>query len=223
VSCSAHRNIRGRIDRNGIHLEALDRNPQRFAAKVDALEKGTSVEIDLDRPMAEIRAQLAKHPVGTRVSLTGTLIVARDAAHARIKQNLDAGQPMPEYLLRHPVYYAGPAKTPPGMASGSFGPTTAQRMDPYVDEFMSRGASLVMLAKGNRAEHITESCHKHGGFYLGTIGGAAAVVAQHIHSSETVAFEEMGMEAVRRITVKSLPAFILCDDKGNNLYRCPAE
>lgn len=223
VSCSAHRNIRGRIDRHGIHIEELDRNPQRFAAKLGVLEKGTSVEVNLDRPMAEIRAELSRHSVGTRLSLTGTLIVARDAAHARIQQLLDTGQPMPDYFTRHPIYYAGPAKTPPGMASGSFGPTTAQRMDTYVEAFMSRGASLVTLAKGNRAEHITDSCRKHGGFYLGTIGGAAALVAQHISASEIVAFEEMGMEAVRRIRVRSLPAFILCDDKGNNLYRFPAE
>jgi fumarate hydratase class I len=219
ASCSAHRNIRGRITRQGVMLEALDRTPERFLPKLGVLEGRRSVDLNLERPMAEIRAELSKHPVGTQVNLTGTLIVARDIAHAKVKQILDSGQPMPEYLQRYPVYYAGPAKTPPGMASGSFGPTTAQRMDPYVDEFMSKGASLVMLAKGNRAEQVTDACKKHGGFYLGTIGGAAALVAQHILSSETVAFEELGMEAVRRITVKSLPAFVICDDKGNNLYR----
>ena len=218
ASCSAHRNVRGRINRDGVLLEALDRNPERFLPRLGALEGRRAVELNLERPMAEIRAELSKHPVGTQVNLTGTLIVARDIAHARIKQLLDAGQPMPEYLMRYPVYYAGPAKTPPGMASGSFGPTTAQRMDSYVDDFLSRGASLVMLAKGNRAELVTEACRKHGGFYLGTIGGAAALVAQHILSSQAVAFEELGMEAVRRITVKSLPAFIICDDKGHNLY-----
>ncbi|HEY3323928.1 MAG TPA: FumA C-terminus/TtdB family hydratase beta subunit [Planctomycetota bacterium] len=218
ASCSAHRNIRGRITRSGVMLEALDKNPERFVSKLGALEGRRSVELNLERPMAEIRAELSRYPIGTQVNLTGTLIVARDIAHAKIKQIIDSGQPMPEYLKRYPVYYAGPAKTPAGMASGSFGPTTAQRMDPYVDEFMSKGASLVMLAKGNRAEIVTEACKKHGGFYLGTIGGAAALVAQHILSSEPVAFEELGMEAVRRITVKSLPAFIICDDKGNNLY-----
>ncbi len=219
ASCSAHRNIRGRVTRDGVLLEKLDRNPERFLPKLNVLEGRRSVELDLDRPMAEVRAELARHPVGTQVNLTGTLIVARDVAHARIQEQMDAGRPMPEYLKRHPVYYAGPAKTPPGLPSGSFGPTTAGRMDPYVDGFMARGGSLVMLAKGNRAESVTESCRKHGGFYLGTIGGAAAVVAEHITSSELVEFPELGMEAVRRITVKRLPAFIICDDKGNNLYR----
>ena len=219
ASCSAHRNIRGRINRDGVLLERLDHTPERFLPKLNLLEGRKAVELDLDRPMPEIRAELAKHPVGTQVNLTGTLIVARDIAHARIKEMLDAGQPMPEYLKKHPVYYAGPAKTPPGLASGSFGPTTAQRMDPYVDEFMGHGGSLVMLAKGNRAEGLTAACRKHGGFYLGTIGGAAAVVAQHITCSELVDFPELGMEAVRRITVKGLPAFVICDDKGNNLYK----
>ena len=219
ASCSAHRNIRGRINRDGVLLERLDHHPERFLPKLNILAGRRAVELNLDRPLAEIRAELARHPVGTQVNLTGTLIVARDVAHARIKALLDAGKPMPEYLKKHPVYYAGPAKTPPGMASGSFGPTTAGRMDPYVDEFMAHGASLVMLAKGNRAESVTDACRKHGGFYLGTIGGAAAVVAQQITSSEVVDFAELGMEAVRRITVKGLPAFIICDDKGSNLYR----
>jgi fumarate hydratase class I len=177
------------------------------------------VEINLDRPMKEILAELTKYPVKTRLSLSGTLVVARDIAHARIKQMLDEGKPMPEYFRNHPVYYAGPAKIPQGMASGSFGPTTAGRMDGYVDLFQSLGGSMIMLAKGNRSRQVIDSCKKHGGFYLGSVGGPAAVLAaENILSVEVVAFEELGMEAVRKIVVKNMPAFILTDDKGNDFF-----
>ena len=177
------------------------------------------VTIDLDRPMAEVLAELSKYPIKTRLKLNGTLIVARDAAHARIKEMLDAGQPMPEYFKNHPVYYAGPAKTPEGMPSGSFGPTTAGRMDSYVDLFQSHGGSMIMLAKGNRSKDVTNACQKHGGFYLGSIGGPAAILAkENILSVELVDFEEMGMEAVRKIVVKDFPAFIITDDKGNDFF-----
>ncbi|MCU0377417.1 MAG: fumarate hydratase [Bacteroidales bacterium] len=218
VSCSADRNIKGRITAEGIFLEQLETNPAKFMPdKAPELDK--AVEIDLERPMKEILAELTKYPVKTRLSLSGTLIVARDMAHARIKQLLDEGKPMPEYFKNHPIYYAGPAKTPQGMASGSFGPTTAGRMDGYVDLFQSLGGSMVMLAKGNRSRQVIEACKKHGGFYLGSVGGPAAVLAaENILSSEVVAFEEMGMEAVRRIVVKNMPAFILTDDKGNDFF-----
>jgi fumarate hydratase class I len=218
VSCSADRNIKGKITRDGIFLEALERNPGRFLPSGDAAS-GAPVAIDLNRPMAEIRAELSRHPIKTRLSLSGPLIVARDVAHARIKQMLDAGKPMPDYFKDHPVYYAGPAKTPEGMASGSFGPTTAGRMDSYVDEFMAEGGSLVMLAKGNRSAVVREACRKHGGFYLGSIGGPAAILAkENILKVEPVDFEELGMEAVRRIWVKDFPAFIVMDDKGGDFF-----
>lgn len=218
VSCSADRNIKARITEEGIFLEELEKNPARFMPdKAPGLQD--PVEIDLDRPMKEILAQLSRHPVKTRLSLTGTLIVARDLAHARIKQMLDEGKPMPEYLKNHPVYYAGPAKTPTGMVSGSFGPTTAGRMDAYVDLFQSLGGSLVMLAKGNRSRAVIESCRKHGGFFLGSVGGPAAVLAaENIKSVEVVDFEELGMEAVRKIRVENMAAFIITDDKGNDFF-----
>jgi fumarate hydratase class I len=218
VSCSADRNIKGKITAEGIFLEQLETNPARFMPdKAPELDK--AVEINLERPMKEILAELTKYPVKTRLNLSGTLIVARDMAHARIKQMLDEGQPMPEYFKNHPVYYAGPAKIPQGMPSGSFGPTTAGRMDGYVDLFQSLGGSMVMLAKGNRSRQVIEACKKHGGFYLGSIGGPAAVLAaENILSVEVVAFEELGMEAVRKIVVKNMPAFILTDDKGNDFF-----
>ncbi len=220
VSCSAHRNVKARIDRDGIWLEELERDPGRFIPeryrKPD--ERGV-VQIDLDRPMREILAELAKHPVKTRLSLSGTMIVARDIAHAKIKERLEAGEEMPQYLKDHPVYYAGPAKTPEGMASGSFGPTTAGRMDSYVDLFQSRGGSMVMIAKGNRSRQVNEACQEHGGFYLGSIGGPAAVLAQeHIKKVELLEYPELGMEAIYRIEVQDFPAFILIDDKGNDFF-----
>ncbi len=218
VSCSADRNIKAKITSEGIFLEELEKNPERFMpAKAPELEK--PVEINLDRPMKEVLAELTKYPVTTRLSLTGTLIVARDIAHARIKKMLDEGRPMPEYFKNHPVYYAGPAKTPAGMASGSFGPTTAGRMDAYVDHFQSLGGSLVMLAKGNRSRQVIDACKKYGGFYLGSIGGPAAILAaENIKSVELVDFEELGMEAVRKIQVVNMPAFIITDDKGNDFF-----
>jgi fumarate hydratase class I len=218
VSCSADRNIKAKITRDGIFLETLERNPGRFLPAGDAAS-GAPVAIDLNRPMAEILAELSRHPIKTRLTLSGPLIVARDVAHARIKQMLDAGKPMPGYFKDHPVYYAGPAKTPEGMASGSFGPTTAGRMDSYVEEFMSKGGSLVMLAKGNRSAAVREACRKHGGFYLGSIGGPAAILAkENILKVELVDFEDLGMEAVRRIWVKDFPAFIVMDDKGGDFF-----
>jgi fumarate hydratase class I len=218
VSCSADRNIKGKITAEGIFLEQLELHPERFMPeKAPQLDK--PVEINLDRPMKEILAELTKYPVKTRLSLSGTLIVARDIAHARIKQMLDEGKPMPEYFKNHPIYYAGPAKIPQGMASGSFGPTTAGRMDGYVELFQSLGGSMIMLAKGNRSRQVIDSCKKHGGFYLGSVGGPAAVLAaENILSVEVVAFEELGMEAVRKIVVKNMPAFILTDDKGNDFF-----
>jgi len=218
VSCSAHRNIKARITSGGIFIEALERDPGRFMPqKAPGLEK--PVEINLDRPMKEILAELSKYPVKTRLSLTGTLIVARDAAHARIKKMIDEGKPMPEYFKNHPVYYAGPAKTPAGMASGSFGPTTAGRMDTYVELFQSMGGSMIMLAKGNRSRQVIDSCKKYGGFYLGSVGGPAAILAdENIKSVEIVDFEDLGMEAVRKIRVEKMPAFILTDDKGNDFF-----
>ncbi|MCJ8154797.1 fumarate hydratase [Chryseobacterium sp. SSA4.19] len=218
VSCSADRNIKGKITREGIFLEQLEENPKRFLpATPPHLEE--AVEINLNQPMAEILAELSKYPIKTRLKLNGTLIVARDIAHAKIKELIDSGQPMPEYFKNHPIYYAGPAKTPDGMASGSFGPTTAGRMDVYVDEFQSHGGSMVMLAKGNRTTDVTNACNKYGGFYLGSIGGPAAILAKdNIVSVEVVDFPELGMEAVRKIEVKDFPAFIITDDKGNDFF-----
>lgn len=218
VSCSADRNIKGKITREGIFLEQLEENPKRFLPDTPPhLEE--AVEIDLNKPMPEILAELSKYPIKTRLKLNGTLIVARDIAHAKIKELLDAGQPMPEYFKNHPIYYAGPAKTPEGMASGSFGPTTAGRMDVYVNEFQSHGGSMIMLAKGNRTKDVTNACNTYGGFYLGSIGGPAAILAKdNILSVEVVDFPELGMEAVRKIEVKDFPAFIITDDKGNDFF-----
>ncbi|HVU16883.1 MAG TPA: fumarate hydratase [Candidatus Didemnitutus sp.] len=220
VSCSADRNIKAKITRDGIFLEKLEANPGRFIpAEARTFKDDQIVPIDLRRPMKEIVAELAKHPVTTRVSLTGPMIVARDSAHAKLKERLDAGQPLPDYIKDHPVYYAGPAKTPAGYASGSFGPTTAGRMDSYVEPFQSQGASLVMLAKGNRSKAVTDSCRKHGGFYLGSIGGPAAILAQeNIRKVEQLEFPELGMEAVWKIEVENFPAFILVDDKGHDFF-----
>ena len=218
VSCSADRNIKAKINEEGIFLEVLERNPEKFLPK-EAPHMQTSVDIDLDRPMEEVLKELSKYPVKTRLNLKGTLIVARDIAHAQIKKMIDEGQPMPDYFKKHPVYYAGPAKTPKGMASGSFGPTTAGRMDAYVDLFQEMGGSLIMLAKGNRSQAVTDACKKHGGFYLGSIGGPAAILAKNsIKSVEVVDFEELGMEAVRKIYVEDFPAFIIVDDKGNDFF-----
>lgn len=218
VSCSADRNIKAKITEDGIFLEQLEKNPARFLpAESPAL--APAINIDLDQPMENVLKELTKYPVKTRLNLSGTLIVARDIAHARIKQMIDEGKPMPEYFKKHPVYYAGPAKTPQGMPSGSFGPTTAGRMDPYVDLFQSLGGSMIMVAKGNRSQTVTDACKKHGGFYLGSIGGPAAILAKNsIKSVEVVDFEELGMEAVRKIRVENFPAFIIVDDKGNDFF-----
>jgi fumarate hydratase class I len=218
VSCSADRNIKAHITEEGIFIEQLEKNPARFMpAKSPELEK--PVEINLDRPIKEVLAELTKYPVKTRLSLTGNLIVARDIAHAQIKKLLDEGKPMPDYFKNHPIYYAGPAKTPAGMPSGSFGPTTAGRMDSYVDLFQSLGGSLIMLAKGNRNRSVIDACKKYGGFFLGSIGGPAALLAaENIKSVEMVAFEDLGMEAIRKIRVENMPAFILTDDKGNDFF-----
>ena len=218
VSCSADRNIKAKITEEGIFVEQLEKNPARFIPK-EAPHMIPAVDIDLDQPMEEVLKELSKHPIKTRLNLSGTLIVARDMAHARIKEMLDAGKPMPDYFKNHPVYYAGPAKTPKGLASGSFGPTTAGRMDPYVDLFQSNGGSMIMVAKGNRSLAVTEACKKHGGFYIGSIGGPAAVLAKNsIKSVEVIDFPELGMEAVRKIRVENFPAFIIVDDKGNDFF-----
>ena len=219
VSCSADRNIKAKITEDGIFLEELEKNPARFLPQ-SAPFMQPAVDIDLDQPMEEVLKILSQYPIKTRLNISGTLIVARDMAHARLKEMLDAGQPMPEYLKKYPVYYAGPAKTPKGMASGSFGPTTAGRMDPYVDFLMSLGGSKIMVAKGNRTQMVTDACKKHGGFYLGSIGGPAAILAkQSIKSSEVIDFEELGMEAIRKIRVENFPAFIIVDDKGNDFFK----
>ncbi len=218
ASCSADRNVKGKITREGIFLEQLEFHPEQYLPAQQP-ELAPPVSVNLDLGMETVRAILTKFPVKTRLSLNGTLIVARDAAHARIKQMLDAGKPMPEYFKQHPIYYAGPAKTPAGMASGSFGPTTAGRMDSFVDLFQSHGGSMVMIAKGNRSKAVTDACAKHGGFYLGSIGGPAAILAQNnIKKVELVDFEELGMEAVRKIEVVNFPAFIVVDDKGNDFF-----
>jgi fumarate hydratase class I len=218
VSCSADRNIKGKITKDGIFVEQLEVNPKRLLPET-APHLEPAVEIDLNQPMADILKKLSQYPIKTRLKLNGTLIVARDIAHAKIKELLDAGKPMPEYFKNHPIYYAGPAKTPQGMASGSFGPTTAGRMDVYVDEFQKNGGSMVMLAKGNRTKEVKDACQKYGGFYLGSIGGPAAILAkENILSVEVVDFEELGMEAVRKITIKDFPAFIITDDKGNDFF-----
>jgi fumarate hydratase class I len=220
VSCSADRNIKAKITRDGIFLEQMETNPGRFIpAEQRLLKDEQGVKIDLRRPMGEIRAALSKLPVTTRVLLNGPMIVARDIAHAKFKERIDAGAGLPEYLKDHPVYYAGPAKTPTGYASGSFGPTTAGRMDSYVDQLQSLGGSMVMLAKGNRSPQVTAACKRHGGFYLGSIGGPAAILAkENITKLETLEYPELGMEAVWKIEVKDFPAFILVDDKGNDFF-----
>ncbi|MEA5111144.1 Fumarate hydratase class I, aerobic [bioreactor metagenome] len=218
VSCSADRNIRAKITEEGIFLEELEKNPAKYVPASAPVMK-PAIEINLDRPMEEVLAELSKYPVKTRLSLNGTLVVARDIAHARIKQMIDEGKPMPGYFKNHPVYYAGPAKTPKGMASGSFGPTTAGRMDVYVDQFQKLGGSMIMLAKGNRSKAVTEACKQNGGFYLGSIGGPAAILAKYsIKSVEVIDFEDLGMEAVRKISVENFPAFIIVDDKGNDFF-----
>jgi fumarate hydratase class I len=218
VSCSADRNIKARINSEGIWLEALERDPARFLPR-EAPYLAPAVDIDLDAGMDAVRAELSRHPIKTRLRLRGHMIVARDIAHARIRQMIDAGEPMPEYFKKYPIYYAGPAKTPAGMASGSFGPTTAGRMDPYVDGFQALGGSLVMVAKGNRTQQVTDACARHGGFYLGSIGGPAAILAKDsIKKVEVVDFPELGMEAVRKIYVEDFPAFIIVDDKGNDFF-----
>ncbi len=219
VSCSADRNIIGKITRDGMFLEQLDTDPARFLPEPDLVQPGEAVSIDLDRSMKDILAELTRHPIKTRVMLSGKLIVARDIAHARFKQMMDTGQELPQYLKDHPVYYAGPAKTPKGYASGSFGPTTAARMDPYVDELQSRGASMIMLAKGNRSAAVVEVCKKHGGFYLGSIGGPAAILAHdNIKAVKQLDFSDLGMEAVWEIEVEDFPAFIVIDDKGHDFF-----
>jgi fumarate hydratase class I len=220
VSCSADRQALGKISRDGVFLERLETDPARFMPDFDeASMPGEMVKVDLNKPMKEILATLTRHPVKTRLSLTGPMVVARDIAHAKIKERLDAGQGMPEYLKDHPVYYAGPAKTPKGMASGSFGPTTAGRMDSYVDQFQAAGGSMIMLAKGNRSSAVTAACKKHGGFYLGSTGGPAARLAQDcIKKVEVLEYPELGMEAVWRIEVENFPAFIVVDDKGNDFF-----
>jgi len=221
VSCSADRNIKAKITRDGIFLETLETNPGRFIPEEFRAFKATdSVKIDLNRPMDEIRAELTKYPVTTPLSLTGTIVVARDIAHAKLKERLDSGEGLPDYFKAHPVYYAGPAKTPKGLPSGSFGPTTAGRMDSYVDLFQSHGGSMVMIAKGNRSQQVTDACKKYGGFYLGSIGGPAAILAQeNIRKVELLEYPELGMEAVWKIEVEDFPAFILVDDKGNDFFQ----
>jgi fumarate hydratase class I len=220
VSCSAHRNVKARIDREGIWLEQLELNPGRFIPEKYRAKHEHGVKIDLDRPMKEILEELSKHPIGTQLSLTGSLVVARDIAHAKIKERIDSGERMPDYFKDHPVYYAGPAKQPEGLPSGSFGPTTAGRMDSYVDLFQSHGGSMVMIAKGNRSRQVAEACKKHGGFYLGSIGGPAAVLAQeNIKKVELLEYPELGMEAIYKIEVCDFPAFVLTDDKGNDFFQ----
>lgn len=220
VSCSADRQALAKITAEGVFLEELERDPAKYLPEVVGEDLSSDVvPIDLNQPMDAIRAELTKHPVKTRLSLTGTLVVGRDIAHAKIKERLDAGEPMPEYLRENPIYYAGPAKTPEGYASGSFGPTTAGRMDSYVEQFQAAGGSLVMLAKGNRSQEVADACKRHGGFYLGSIGGPAARLAKDsIRSVEVLEYPELGMEAVWRIEVEDFPAFIVIDDKGNDFY-----
>jgi fumarate hydratase class I len=220
VSCSADRQAAGKITKDGIFIEALETDPAKYLPEIDEKSLGGEVvEIDLAKPMSEIRQTLSRHPIKTRLSLTGTLIVARDIAHAKLKERLDSGQGLPQYFKDHPVYYAGPAKTPSNFASGAFGPTTAGRMDSYVDLFQAHGGSFVMVAKGNRSKAVTEACKKHGGFYLGSIGGSAARLAKDcIKKVEMLEYPELGMEAVWRIEVENFPAFIIVDDKGNDFF-----
>ncbi len=221
VSCSADRNVKAKINKEGLWIEKLDTNPgELIPEELRNAGEGDAVKIDLDRPMSEVLAELDKFPVATRLSLNGTIIVGRDIAHAKIKERLDNGEPMPEYLKHHPIYYAGPAKTPEGMASGSFGPTTAGRMDSYVDQFQKAGGSMIMIAKGNRSQQVTDACKNNGGFYLGSIGGPAAILAQDsIKKVELLEYPELGMEAIWKIEVENFPAFILVDNKGNDFFK----
>jgi fumarate hydratase class I len=222
VSCSADRQALGKITRDGVFIEQLEHDPARFLPETTEadLEDADVVHIDLNRPMADIRAELSKYPVRTRVMLTGPMVVGRDIAHAKIKERLDAGEEMPQYLKDHCIYYAGPAKTPEGYASGSFGPTTAGRMDSYVEQFQAAGGSMIMLAKGNRSQQVTDSCKEHGGFYLGSIGGPAARLAlDNITAVDVLEYPELGMEAIWKIEVENFPAFIVVDDKGNDFFQ----
>jgi fumarate hydratase class I len=221
VSCSADRNVKAKINRDGIWIEKLEHNPgQYIPAELRQQGEGEVVHVDLNRPMKEILAQLSQYPVSARLSLSGTIIVARDIAHAKLQERIASGEGLPQYVKDHPIYYAGPAKTPEGYASGSLGPTTAGRMDSYVDQLQANGGSMIMLAKGNRSQQVTDACHKHGGFYLGSIGGPAAVLAQQsIKSLECVEYPELGMEAIWKIEVENFPAFILVDDKGNDFFQ----
>ena len=221
VSCSADRNIKCKINKDGVWIEKLDDNPaELIPEEYRKAGEGDVVRVDLNRPMKEICEQLSKYPVSTRLSLNGTIIVARDIAHARLKERLDRGEDLPDYIKNHPVYYAGPAKTPAGMSCGSMGPTTANRMDPYVDLFQEHGGSMIMIAKGNRTQVVTDSCKRHGGFYLGSIGGPAAILAQNnIKSIECIEYPELGMEAIWKAEVVDFPAFILVDDKGNDFFK----
>lgn len=221
VSCAADRNIKAKINKDGIWVEKLEGNPGRFIPeKFREADVDGAVKINLNQPMKQILAEMSKHPVGTRLSLNGTIIVGRDIAHAKLKERLDKGEGLPQYIKDHPIYYAGPAKTPPGLPSGSFGPTTAGRMDSYVDLFQSQGGSMIMIAKGNRSQAVTDACKKYGGFYLGSIGGPAAILAQeNIKKVELIEYPELGMEAIYRIEVENFPAFILVDDKGNDFYK----
>jgi len=220
VSCSADRQALGRIDEEGIWLEELEADPAKYLPEISADDLGEEVvSVDLNQPMDEIRNKLSSYPIKTRLSLSGTIVVARDIAHAKLQERLDSGEGLPQYLKDHCVYYAGPAKTPEGYASGSFGPTTAGRMDAYVDTFQKAGGSMVMLAKGNRSKAVTRACQKHGGFYLGSIGGPAAILAlDSIKKVEVLEYPELGMEAVWKVDVENFPAFIVVDDKGNDFF-----
>lgn len=220
VSCSADRQALGKITRDGVYLEELERNPAQYLPEIDETRLGgTVVKIDLNRPMQDILAELSRHPIKTRLSLSGPMIVARDLAHAKLRERVERGESLPDYFLNHPVYYAGPAKTPDGYASGSFGPTTAGRMDSFVHDFQALGGSMVMVAKGNRSAAVREACKKHGGFYLASIGGAAANLAEHcIKKVDLIEYPELGMEAIWRIEVENFPAFIVTDDKGNDFF-----
>lgn len=219
VSCSADRNAKAKITPEGIFIEQLETNPGQYIPEALRMTSSEAVSIDLNRPMKEVLAELSKYPVTTRLSLNGTIIVARDIAHAKLKERLEKGEGMPQYMKDHPVYYAGPAKTPEGYPSGSFGPTTAGRMDSYVDLFQENGGSMIMIAKGNRSQQVTDACQKHGGFYLGSIGGPAAILAKNnIRKVELLEYPELGMEAIWKIEVEDFPAFILVDDKGNDFF-----
>ena len=220
VSCSADRQALGKITKDGVFIEKLEYNPAQYMPEIDeSIFSQNVVEIDLNQPMASILARLDQYPIKTRLELNGTIIVARDAAHRKLRERIQKGEKLPDYFKNHPIYYAGPAKTPVGMASGSFGPTTAGRMDGFVDEFQAMGGSMIMLAKGNRSHAVTKACQKHGGFYLGSIGGPAARLAQDcIKSVECVEYEELGMEAIWKITVEKFPAFIVVDNKGNDFF-----